>query len=91
MMPLLPQTERGAVNQRRHRLDDPEGIYAELDGPRPDPLGMLLVNVHPIERLRHRLGQVATLRQALHSLQIAPQPHPSVMSSTTSGDGDHCP
>lgn len=90
-MPLLPPTERVYHHQRRHRLDDPEGIYAELDGPQPDPLGMLLANVHPTEGLRHRLGRVATLRQALHSLQGAPQPSTCIMSLGASRDGNHCP
>jgi len=90
MMPLLPPSEPVARSHRRHRLDDPEGIYAELDGPRPDPLGMLLANVHPIERACHRVAQVVTLGRGMQAWHGTSRPRLAVMSHNRCEELDSC-
>lgn len=79
MMPLLPPPEDIAGRQRQ-RLNDPDGIYAALHPARPDPLGVLLVNLHPIERLRQLFAQVAPIRRAFQQPGIPARTQSSVMS-----------
>ncbi len=64
MMPLLlphasdgrdlatPHGEGDRVAPRRVSRADPDGFFMDLPAPRPDPLGLLLVSLAPIDRIR---------------------------------------